>query len=117
MKKYAETHEWIETDDGTMGITAHAVELLGDIVYLELPEPGRKVSQGDSIAVIESVKAASDIYAPVSGEIAEVNQALADAPEGLADAPESWMVKITIADAGETGKLMDADAYAASLED
>ena len=117
MKRYAETHEWIDGDDGTVGISAHAVEMLGDIVFLELPTVGQVVARGDSIGVIESVKAASDIYAPVSGEVVEVNQGLVDAPETLADAPETWMVKIRLADANELDQLMDAEIFSASLED
>jgi len=116
MKKYAETHEWIDSASGEVGITAHAVELLGDIVFLELPEVGRSVSKGDGVAVIESVKAASDIYAPVSGEVVAVNSDAADNPESLGDNPETWLFKIAIADAGDLESLMDEDAYAKSLD-
>ena len=117
MKRYAETYEWIDGDDGAVGIAAYAVEMLGDIVFLELPAIGQVVARGGSIGVIESVKAASDIYAPVSGEVVEVNQGLVDALETLADVPETWMVKIRLADASELEQLMDAETFSASLED
>ncbi|CAG9194608.1 glycine cleavage system H protein [Paraburkholderia tropica] len=113
--KYTESHEWIRTEaDGTLtvGVTDHAQEALGDIVFLELPEAGRAVTAGDAIAVIESVKAASDIYAPVSGEIVESNAALVDAPEGVNGAPyESWLFKIKPAADAKLDALIDAAAY------
>jgi len=116
MKKYAETHEWIDSASGEVGITAHAIELLGDIVFLELPEVGRTIAKGDGVAVVESVKAASDIYAPVAGEVVAVNSEVADNPESLGDNPDTWLFKITIADAGDLDSLMDENAYTASLD-
>jgi glycine cleavage system H protein len=116
--KYTRTHEWISVgDDGiaTVGITDHAQELLGDLVYIELPEAETTFDAGDACAVVESVKAASDVYAPLSGEIVEVNEALADTPELVnQDAfGEGWLYRIKLADANESGDLMDADTYAA----
>ena len=121
--KYAASHEWARLEaDGTVtiGITDHAQEALGDIVFLELPAVGRMVKAGEECAVVESVKAASDIYAPVSGEVVEANQAAADAPESInADAYASWLfrVKPAAADqcATELDGLLGADAYAATL--
>ncbi|SDV48544.1 glycine cleavage system protein GcvH [Chitinasiproducens palmae] len=113
--KYTASHEWIRTEaDGslTVGITDHAQEALGDIVYLDLPEAGRKVSAGDAIAVVESVKAASDIYAPVSGEILASNGDLAGAPETVNGEPyNAWLFKIKPDDAGAVASLLDAAAY------
>ena len=117
--KYTASHEWIRTEaDGTLtiGVTDHAQEALGDVVFLELPEAGRKVAAEEACAVIESVKAASDIYAPVAGEIIESNQASVDAPESVnADAFGTWLFKIKPDNAGDVAKLMDAAAYEASL--
>lgn len=117
--KYTASHEWIKTEaDGTLtiGVTDHAQEALGDVVFLELPEAGRVVKAGEAVAVIESVKAASDIYAPVSGEVIESNAAAVDAPESVnADAYAAWLFKIKPADAAELGKLLDAAAYNATL--
>ncbi|WP_322010882.1 glycine cleavage system protein GcvH [Paraburkholderia sp. J12] len=113
--KYTESHEWVRTEaDGTLtvGITDHAQEALGDIVFLELPEAGRSVSAGDAVAVIESVKAASDIYAPVAGEIVESNSALVDTPDQVNGAPyESWLFKIKPAAGAALDRLIDAGAY------
>jgi len=114
--KYSQTHEWIEiAHDGTaiIGITDHAQELLGDIVFVEAPEVGTEVSKDETCAVVESVKAASDIYAIVSGEVVENNEELADAPETVNSNPygDGWIYKIKIADAAELDELMDADAY------
>jgi glycine cleavage system H protein len=113
--KYTESHEWIRTEaDGTLtvGITDHAQQALGDIVFLELPEAGRAVSAGDAVAVIESVKAASDIYAPVSGEIIASNSDLADTPEDVNGEPyESWLFKIKPAADAKLDRLIDAAAY------
>ncbi len=117
--KYARSHEWARQDgDGliTVGITDHAQEALGDIVFIELPETGRKLSAGTECAVVESVKAASDIYAPVSGEIVACNQAAVDAPESVnQDAYDVWLFKIRPADPGkcaaELASLLDAEAY------
>lgn len=117
--KYAASHEWVQSNaDGTVsiGISDHAQQALGDVVFLELPEAGRMVKAGEAVAVIESVKAASDIYAPVSGEIVESNAAAADAPESVnADAYAAWLFRIRPSDPAELGKLLDADAYNATL--
>lgn len=119
--KYASSHEWLRAEgDGiyTVGITEHAQELLGDMVFVELPEVGESVAQGDDVAVAESVKAASDIYAPVSGEIVAVNDALNDSPELVNSSPyeDGWMFKIKIADEAELGSLLDAAGYQSSIE-
>jgi glycine cleavage system H protein len=115
--RFSEDHEWIAIDGdiGTVGITDHAQEQLGDIVFVDVPETGRIVAKGDDCAVVESVKAASEIYAPVSGEIIEGNAALADAPETANSAPESagWFFKIKISDLSELDGLMDEAAYKA----
>jgi len=117
--KYTQSHEWIRVEaDGTLtiGVTDHAQEALGDVVFLELPEAGRKVAAGDACAVIESVKAASDIYAPVAGEIVANNQDAVDAPESVnADAYATWLFKIKPANAVDVAALMDAAAYAAEI--
>jgi len=121
--KYAASHEWARQEaDGsiTIGITDHAQEALGDIVFLELPAIGRAVKAGEECAVVESVKAASDIYSPVSGEVVDINQAAADAPESVnADAYATWLFRIKPADAAkcaaELGGLLDAAAYGATL--
>jgi glycine cleavage system H protein len=114
--RYTETHEWIKTEaDGTlaMGITDHAQEVLGDIVFLELPPIGKRFAQGEACAVIESVKAASDIYMPVAGEVVAANDALVQSPERInADAYGAWMFRIKPDNAGDIGSLMDAAAYA-----
>jgi glycine cleavage system H protein len=117
--KYAASHEWsrLETDGSiTVGITDHAQEALGDIVFLELPSIGRKVKAKEECAVIESVKAASDIYAPVSGEIVAINQAAIDAPEAINSAPyDHWLFRIKPANPDELNALLDADGYNATL--
>jgi glycine cleavage system H protein len=117
--KYAASHEWSRLEaDGTItvGITDHAQEALGDIVFLELPAVGRVVKARQECAVIESVKAASDIYAPVSGEIVAINQAAVDAPEAINSAPyDNWLFRIKPADPDELGSLLDADGYNATL--
>ena len=121
--RYAETHEWARAQtDGlvTVGITDHAQEALGDIVFLELPAVGRVVKAGEDCAVVESVKAASDIYSPVSGEVVDANQAAVDAPDSVnADAYAAWLFRIRPADAAkcasELGGLLDAAAYDATL--
>lgn len=116
--KYTATHEWVKTEaDGTVtvGITDHAQEALGDIVFLELPKVGAQGAAGEQIAVIESVKAASDIYFPVAGEVVAINEALTATPEQVnADAFAAWMFKIKPANAGDVDKLMSAADYAAS---
>lgn len=113
--KYTEEHEWVRTEaDGTLtvGITDHAQATLGDIVFLELPEVGKTVKAGDAIGVVESVKAASDIYSPVSGEVVEVNSAITDEPEEVnSDAYASWLFKIKLAAGASTDNLIDAAAY------
>jgi glycine cleavage system H protein len=114
--KYTKSHEWVRQEaDGTVtvGITDHAQEALGDIVFLELPEAGRTVKAGEECAVVESVKAASDIYAPVSGEVVARNDAATDAPESVnQDAYAAWLFKLKPANAAEIGALLDAAAYA-----
>ena len=114
--KYTETHEWIRTEaDGTLavGITDHAQEVLGDIVFLELPPAGKRYAQGEACAVIESVKAASDIYMPVAGIVVAANDALAKSPEQVnADAYGAWMFRIKPDNAADGARLMDAAAYA-----
>ncbi len=117
---YSEDHEWIEVDGdtGTVGITDYAQEQLGDVVFVELPEIGRTVIKGDDMAVVESVKAASEIYAPVGGEVVAVNQALEDNPAAVNEDAEGggWFVRLQLADAAELEDLMDAAAYAAFAE-
>jgi glycine cleavage system H protein len=117
--KYTSSHEWIRVEaDGTLtiGVTDHAQEALGDVVFLELPEAGRTVAAGEACAVIESVKAASDIYAPVAGEVIESNQAAADAPESVnADAYAAWLFKLRPAAGADLGGLLDAAGYADAI--
>jgi glycine cleavage system H protein len=117
--KYTESHEWVRTEaDGTLtiGITDHAQEALGDVVFVELPAVGKTVDAGDAIAVIESVKAASDIYAPVAGEIVAANDTLAATPDLVNGAPyESWLFKIKPAAGATTDRLIDATAYGTSI--
>lgn len=117
--KYTQSHEWVRTEaDGavTIGITNHAQELLGDLVYIELPDVGRTVKGGEACAVVESVKAASDVYAPVAGEVLAVNDALSGAPERVnADAWNAWLFKLKPSDPGEVEQLLDADGYRASV--
>ena len=119
--KFLSSHEWVlvEDDIATIGVSDHAQELLGDLVFVELPELESSVSAGDSVAVIESVKAASDTYAPVSGQIVEVNDELEDSPERINDDPygDGWMYKIKMEDPDEVGGLLDAEAYTESIED
>ena len=111
MKKFAKTHEWINTENGEVGITENAIEQLGDIVFLELPEPGKEVTKDSPIAVVESVKAASDIYSPVSGKILEKNEDLENSPEGLNEQPTSWLFKIEPAQDAELEDLLDEEQY------
>lgn len=114
--KYTRDHEWVDLagDRGKIGITDYAQQQLGDVVYLELPEVGAKLKQGQSFGTIESVKAVSELYAPVSGEVVEVNTALKDKPETVNANPHaSWMVVLKLTDPGETGALLDAAQYAA----
>ncbi len=119
---YRESHEWVRNEgDGTVtvGISDHAQDQLGDMVYVELPETGATFDQGDACAVVESVKAASDAYAPVSGEVVEVNEALEDEPELVNSDPygDGWMFKIQVSDASELEGLLSAEAYEALQED
>ena len=113
--KYTQSHEWVKLEaDGTVtvGITDHAQEALGDIVFLDLPEAGRQVNAGEECAVVESVKAASDIYAPIAGEVVARNDAALDAPESVnQDAYAAWLFKLKPADAAQLNGLLDAAAY------
>ena len=117
--RYTTSHEWIRTEaDGTLtiGVTDHAQEALGDVVFLELPEAGRAVTAGEAVAVIESVKAASDIYAPVAGEIIANNPDAVDAPETVnADAYAAWLFKIKPANPADVSAVLDAAGYEASI--
>ena len=120
--KYTKSHEWVRTEeDGslTIGITDHAQELLGDLVFVELPEVGDEMSAEYAVCVIESVKAASDVYMPVNGEVTAVNDALADAPETINDSPydDGWLFKVNPASTDQLDDLMDADAYESEIED
>jgi glycine cleavage system H protein len=118
--KFSEEHEWIrvEGDTGTIGITQYAQEQLGDVVFVDVPAVGRKVTKGESIAVVESVKAASDIYAPVSGEVVEANAALSETPGDVNTEPmgKGWFFKIKLENASELDGLMDEAAYNAFVK-
>ncbi|MGZ2743246.1 glycine cleavage system protein GcvH [Burkholderia stagnalis] len=118
--KYTDEHEWIRTEaDGTLtvGITDHAQSTLGDIVFLELPAVGKSVNAGDAVGVVESVKAASDIYSPVSGEVVAINTEAVDTPEEVnSDAYGVWLFKIKLAAGASTDKLIDADAYSKLID-
>ncbi|MEO1135712.1 MAG: glycine cleavage system protein GcvH [Pseudomonadota bacterium] len=116
--KYTEDHEWVKAaEDGgdihIVGISVHAAEQLGDVVFVELPEVGKTYAKGDDMAVVESVKAASDVYAPISGEVVEINTAIVDEPAKVNEAPEgdAWFVKIKASNASELDAMMDAAAY------
>jgi glycine cleavage system H protein len=117
--RFTKDHEWVELsgDVATVGITAYAAEQLGDVVFVETPDVGKTVKAGDGFAVVESVKAASDVYAPISGEVVEANADLASAPETVNAAPEAggWFAKVKVADASEVDALMDRAAYEAFL--
>ena len=117
--RFTKDHEWVivQGDVATVGITAYAAEQLGDVVFVEVPEIGKTVSKGDSFAVVESVKAASDVYAPVSGEVVESNDALSTAPETVNADPQGsgWFAKIKVSDASAIDALMDQAAYDAFL--
>ncbi|HET8791204.1 MAG TPA: glycine cleavage system protein GcvH [Modicisalibacter sp.] len=120
--RYTESHEWVQDNgDGTvtLGITDHAQEALGDVVFVELPDIGRELAAGDELGVIESVKAASDLYAPLAGEIVEVNESLEDAPETVNESPyeDGWIAKLMLADASALDTLLDAQAYARLAEE
>jgi glycine cleavage system H protein len=118
--RYTDQHEWvrIEGDQATVGITRYAADQLGDVVYVELPEPGRSLGQGGEAAVVESVKAASEVYAPIGGEVTAANAAIADDPAKVNADPEGegWFFKLKIGDAAELGKLMSAGQYADFLK-
>ena len=120
--RFASTHEWVRPEgDGifTVGISDHAQELLGDMVFVELPDVGAGVGAGDDVAVAESVKAASDVYAPITGEIVEVNEALEHSPELVNSDPygEGWLFKIRAEDAEEVESLFDAEGYENSIDE
>jgi len=119
--RYNESHEWVlDNGDGTVtiGITDHAQDALGDVVFVELPEVGRTLDKGEEFSVVESVKAASDLYAPLAGEIVTINEALEDAPETINESPyeSGWIIKVRVADASAVAALLDADAYQAVLD-
>lgn len=119
--KYSKSHEWVRLDDNgdaIVGITDHAQSLLGELVYVESPEVGQTVTVGDEAGVVESVKAASDVYSPVNGEILEVNEALADTPELVNESPYDggWLFKVKLTDENDLKDLMDADGYADSVD-
>jgi glycine cleavage system H protein len=113
--RFTKDHEWVEAEGDAVriGVTAYAAEQLGDVVFVELPEVGKQVAAGDALAVVESVKAASDVYAPVSGEVLEVNEQLPNAPETVNAMPEKdgWFVKLKLADPSQLDSLMDRAAY------
>lgn len=115
--RYSKEHEWVRAEDShaTIGITSFAADELGDIVFVELPEVGSSLSQFGTFGVVESVKAVSDLFAPISGTVAEVNEALRDAPELLNSDPfgTGWIARVELSDESELDALMDADAYAA----
>lgn len=117
-RRYAESHEWVlDHGDGTVtiGISDHAQQALGDIVFVELPEVGTHLDKGDEFGVVESVKAASDLYAPLAGEVTAVNEALEDAPETVNESPyeDGWLMTLRLDDADAPSELLDADAYRA----
>lgn len=118
--RFTKDHEWVRMEDGiaVIGITDHAQEALGDLVFVELPEPGREVSEGEACAVVESVKAASDVYAPLAGKVTEINDAIIDDPALVNREPagEGWFFKMVPADAEAFDALMDEDEYAAFVE-
>ena len=118
--RFTKDHEWVELDGdvATIGITGYAAEQLGDVVFVEVPEVGKTVKAGDGFAVVESVKAASDVYAPIAGEVIEANAALSDAPETVNAAPEAagWFARVREANPAEVEALMDRPAYEAFLQ-
>ncbi len=119
--RYTQDHEWVrlEGDIAVVGITAHAADALGDVVFVELPEPGREVTQGEAVAVVESVKAASDVYAPLAGRITESNADLESSPGNVNLGPEAegWFFKMSLANRAEFDALLDAAAYAKLVEE
>ena len=118
--RYTKEHEWVRLEDGiaTVGITDHAQDALGDVVFVELPEPGREVEEGEALSVVESVKAASDVYAPLTGRITEINQAIIDDPAMVnRDATgEAWFFKLALPNRAAFDALLDEDGYNAFLE-
>ena len=118
--KYTKSHEWVSVDGdvATVGITDHAQDLLGDMVFIELPDVGTNFSKGDDCAVVESVKAASDVYSPLSGEVVAVNEDLADSPESVnSDSYAAWLFKIKLSDVSELDEMMDAATYSGVAAD
>ena len=120
--KFADSHEWVrDNGDGpvTIGISEHAQEMLGDVVFVDLPEVEAEVEAGESFSLVESVKAASDIYAPITGEVVEINEELEDSPELINEEPYEggWIVKVKMADPSELDNLKDAEEYLNSIED
>jgi glycine cleavage system H protein len=120
--KFADSHEWVKDNgDGTVtiGISEHAQEMLGDVVFVDLPETDDEIEAGESFSLVESVKAASDIYAPISGEIVEINEELEDSPELINEEPyeSGWIVKVKMSDASELDNLKDAEEYLSSIEE
>ncbi|KAM4071424.1 hypothetical protein ACJW30_11G058300 [Castanea mollissima] len=119
--KYADSHEWVKVDgiSATIGITDHAQDHLGDVVYVELPEVGASISQGSSFGAVESVKATSDVYSPVSGKVIEVNEELNSSPGLINASPyeNGWIIKVEMSDKDETNKLMDSDQYSKFCEE
>lgn len=120
--KFTDSHEWVrDNGDGTatIGISEHAQEMLGDVVFVDLPEVDAEIEAGENFSLVESVKAASDIYAPVTGQIIEINEDLEDSPELINEEPYEggWIVKVKLADPAELDDLKDADEYSASIED
>ena len=118
--RYTKDHEWVRLEDGiaVVGITEHAQEALGDVVFVELPEPGREVAEGEACSVVESVKAASDVYAPLAGRVTEINQAIVDEPAlvNRDSAGAGWFFKLALADEAAFDALLDEDGYQAFLE-
>jgi glycine cleavage system H protein len=118
--RFTKDHEWVavEGDVATVGVTAYAAEQMGDVVFVELPEVGRALKSGDAFAVVESVKAASDVYAPVAGEVLETNADVVDSPELINAGPETlgWLAKVKLSDPAAVDALMDRDAYETYLE-
>ena len=120
--KFADSHEWVKDNgDGTVtiGISEHAQEMLGDVVFVDLPETEDEIEAGERFSLVESVKAASDIYAPISGEIVEINEELEDSPELINEEPYEggWIVKVKMSDASELDNLKDAEEYLSSIEE
>jgi len=121
VERYTKDHEWIRVEDGigTVGITEHAQAQLGDIVFVEVPEPGRQAKQGEAVAVVESVKAASDVFAPVSGEVVEVNSDIATQPALVNEDAQgkAWFFKVKLSNSAELDDLMDKSAYEAFVKE